>query len=348
MSEKSLFKKSENEQGYLKCGIMGFPGSGKTYTGSLIAIGLHKKIASKRPIFAIDTEKGFDYVTDKFKSENIQLEVARTRAFIDLLDAMDEVSKSGEILLIDSITHFWQDIQESFKKKMNRSSLRMQDWGQLKFQWNQYTTKFLNSNIHIIMCGRAGDDYESYENEEGKLEHHKSGTKMQAEKNIGFEPGLAIEMERVSLGPPKRGVRNFANRAFILKDRFDCIDGQFFDNPTFEAFVPHIDRLNIGNHAPIGSKDSTEMFSRDSDRNFFEMKKQIEIIKEEIEGALTSAFPGRAAHEVKAKTDLLFEALGTRSWIALDEMKPEQLRGGYERLKSKIAEIQQDQPAGRK
>jgi len=42
----SLFKKAENEQAYLKCGIRGFEKSGKSRTATNIAIGLHKYIKS--------------------------------------------------------------------------------------------------------------------------------------------------------------------------------------------------------------------------------------------------------------------------------------------------------------
>lgn len=334
----SLFKKATNEQGFLKAAIMGFPGAGKTHTASAVAIGLHKKIASKKPIFVIDTEKGFDYlIKDKFDPANIDVQILRTRAFVDLIEGLDEAEKSSEIIILDSITHFWTDLQDSFLKSSGRTSLRIQDWKPLKTKWGGFTTRFLNSNLHIIMCGRAGDDYDSFENEEGKLEHHKSGTKMQAEKNIGFEPGLVVEMERVVVGPQKRGVRNFANRAHILKDRFDVIDGQFFDNPTFDSFLPHIERLALGNHTPIATKDSAEIFKNDKEKNYFEHKKEVETLKEEIEGELTSAHPGRSTEEVKAKTDLLQASFGTRSWTAISDMKPEALRSGLRELKNKLA-----------
>ena len=54
----SLFQKAVNEQGYLKAGFLGFPGSGKTFTASLLAIGLAKELKENRPVYAIDTEKG--------------------------------------------------------------------------------------------------------------------------------------------------------------------------------------------------------------------------------------------------------------------------------------------------
>ena len=50
----ALFKKAENQQGYLKMSLMGFPGSGKTFTASEVAIGLVQMLKDKRPVFALE------------------------------------------------------------------------------------------------------------------------------------------------------------------------------------------------------------------------------------------------------------------------------------------------------
>ena len=332
-----LFKKAENRQGYMKAGIMGFPGSGKSFTSTEIAIGLVKMTGDKRPVFALDTEKGFDYLVERFKKEGVELYVARTRAFVDLLDAIKQAEKDASVLIIDSITHFWEEVQAAYKKKHNRTSLTFADWGPLKANWATYTRAYLDSRLHITMCGRAGDVYDNYLDEDGKRQIEKVGTKMQAEKNLGYEPGLGIEMERVSLGQFKKGQRNFVNRAHIIKDRFDVLDGKFFDNPTFETFLPHIQKLNLGQHEGLSDANSQKLFERDSSENWQQKRKQVEILKEEIQGELTSAYPGRSAEDTKIKTDLINDAFGTRSWSALDEMTPEELRAGLDVIKAQIA-----------
>ena len=335
---KELFQKAENQQGYLKCGIMGFPGSGKSFTATEIALGLVRLTQDKKPVYALDTEKGFDYLVQKFDAAGVQLRVARTRAFVDLLAAVDEAEKNGSVLIIDSISHFWQDVQESYKKANQRTSLTMRDWMPIKSTWNRYTEKYLNSRLHIIMCGRAAETFDFFTDEDGKKQIEKTGTKMQAEKNLGYEPGLAIEMERITLGDFKVGKRNFTNRAHILKDRFDQIDGQYFDAPTFESFLPHINRLNLGVHEGLSGASSEALFNK-SDRDWSEKMKQVAIFKEEIEGILTSYFPGRSTEDVKYKTDLLQEVYGTRSWKALDDYEPARLKEGILVLKAKSEAI---------
>src|SRR3990167_587846 len=102
MGENTLFSKASNQQGFLKMGLMGFPGSGKSFTAVSTAIGLVQMIKDKRPVFALDTEKGMDYLISRFEDAKIELQIARTRSFVDLIAAVDEAEKNGSVLIIDS------------------------------------------------------------------------------------------------------------------------------------------------------------------------------------------------------------------------------------------------------
>lgn len=59
----ALFQRAINTQAYLKAGIMGFAGDGKTYTASELAIGLVMLMrqrgieAGNRPVMFLDTEQ---------------------------------------------------------------------------------------------------------------------------------------------------------------------------------------------------------------------------------------------------------------------------------------------------
>jgi len=54
----TLFEDSKMEIAYLKMGLYGEAGTGKSFTSSKVAIGLHKYIKAKKPIFFFDTETG--------------------------------------------------------------------------------------------------------------------------------------------------------------------------------------------------------------------------------------------------------------------------------------------------
>src|SRR3954463_10191591 len=63
----ALFTKAEITSAYLKMGLMGFAGSGKTFTATDTAIGMIKLmrevgIDKGRPMFFLDTETGSDWV----------------------------------------------------------------------------------------------------------------------------------------------------------------------------------------------------------------------------------------------------------------------------------------------
>lgn len=337
-----LFAPAENRQAYLKAGIMGFQGSGKSFTAALIAIGLVKHLKEQRPVYFLDTETGADFLVGKFKEAAIPLLVAKTRSFVDLLEAVREAETAASVMIIDSITHFWLEVVEAYRRAHNRTRLQFQDWDPIKSQWSRFTELYVNSKVHIIMCGRAGDVYEYVINEDtGKKELGKVGTKMQVEKNLGYEPCLALEMEKAQIGDFKKGQRVFTNRCYVLKDKFDIMDGMVFENPTFETFLPHIQKLNIGGEhmGVVQGSDSSKVFAKDSAENFYEIRKQKEIFCEEIQGELVAMWPGRAAEDIQVKTDIVFEAFGTRSWTAVQDMDLDALRKGLTYIRERIKGI---------
>ncbi len=333
----SLFETAVNRQGYLKANFLGFPGSGKTFTASLLAQGIYKTTKATKPVYAIDTEKGFDYLVENFKQAEVPLKLAQIRSFADVMSAFEEAEKEASVLILDSVTHAWLELQNAYKFKTGRTELRINDWGPIKSQWSALPNKFLNSPLHVILCGRAGDDLETTRDPQtGRMEIVNNGTKMLAEKNLGYEPGLVCEMERVNLSGNKKGKREIVNRVHILKDRFNLIDGHSFDDPTFETFMPHIQSLNLGVHSQIAPRSSAEMFHENGDNEFYAKKKKIEILKEEIFGELESHWPGRTADATKSKSDICYEIFRTRSWAALDEKEPIVLFDGLNEIKKRI------------
>ena len=158
---------------------------------------------------------------------------------------MDEAEKECDVLIIDSISQFHDELMDSYLKKNQLTRLRLKDWQPIKAAWREFTSKFVQSKLHVIICGRSGDVWEEKADpEDGAVELKKVGTKMRAEREISYEPSLLVEMEAVF--ETSRVGSNMIRRAFVKKDRFDVIDGKFFDNPTLDAFMPHICLLNIG------------------------------------------------------------------------------------------------------
>jgi len=298
----TLLQKAKPEMAYLKLGIYGEAGSGKTFTSSKVAIGLHEHIKADKPVAFADTETGSDFVMPIFKKAKIDLLVAKTRAFADLLTVVDEAEKNCSVLIVDSITHFWNELLDSYQKKHQISRITLRHWIPLKQTWREFTDRFVNSGIHIIMAGRSAYIWDDVEDEEGVKELKKTGTKMRAETEMGYEPSLLVEMETVRTSA--RAGANWIHRAWVIKDRFDVIDGKHFDNPGFESFLPHIESLNLGGKHRAIDKD------RDS-RGIF---------KEDKIGRL----------------DLLKKAFSTDSWNEISSMRNEDLEVGLKIIESEI------------
>jgi hypothetical protein len=83
-----------------------------------------------------------------------------------------------------------------------------------------------------------------------------AGTRMAAEKGLGYEPNILVEMTaRQVIGPGRK--KTIMRAATVLKDRADILDGLQFEDPTFEHFLPHIRSLNIGGVSPTFDETRT-------------------------------------------------------------------------------------------
>lgn len=332
---EALLRPAEKQTAYLKAGLLGFAGTGKTFTASLLAIGL-AKLADKKTVAFFDTETGSDYVVDRFKREGVDLVVAKTRAFSDLLQVVSEAEQNASVLIIDSISHVWQELIETYQRKHKKARLSVWDWNPIKSEWRQFTDRYLCSRLHIVLCGRAGFTYDEYFNEQGDKEIIKTGTKMKVETDMGYEPSLLIEIERVMLetDPRKKRGSQWVHRATVLKDRTDLMNGKQIDNPTFEDFSPVIMSLNLGGeHFVLDPTRTSDAMLKGPDFSWEDKKRLQTVYSEEVEGALISAFPGMSAAEKKMKADILDVVFESRSWTKIKDMHPEKLRLGVEAVK---------------
>jgi hypothetical protein len=321
----SLFKPAENTMAKAKIGFMGEAGSGKTYTATLTAIGLLKYLKdngledSGKPAFFVDTEQGSSWIKPEFDKAGLALQVARTRAFKDLVPALNEAEKSASILLIDSITHFWVDLQNSYMAVKKRNRLEFQDWAYLKKEWGRFTDRFVSSNLHIIMCGRLGFEYEQYEDDNGKRQIEKSGVKMAAEKGLGYEPNMLVWMERDTDLQTKQVRRT----AIVLKDRSKRLDGKQFADPTFLTFQPHFEFLALATkHESADVSRTSEDIIPDDDYVAAGDRKgvQRQIVLEEIQALMVKHYPSTSGADKQAKAALLVEHFRTTAWTEVEKV----------------------------
>ncbi len=190
------------------------------------------------------------------------------------------------------------------------------------------------------MLGRAGHEYDMSEDDEGKMQVHKSGTKLRAESETGYEPDLLIEMVkiRISEETKDKDAKGFINRAFILKDRTDTMNGQHFDRPTFKNFEPVIKFLNIGgDHQGTDiTRTSQEMFSN-PDRSYGERMRLLDIALEKLKDTLILAGLDGSSAEVKGKrTKVLVDLFGGSGETHLKGLRVEQLNDGIGKIQEQF------------
>lgn len=336
----SLLRKAVNEQAYFKVGILGFPGSGKTYTASHLALAITKAAENGKPVAFFDTETGSDFLINRFEAEGVELMVAKSQAYKDLLDVAKEAEGACSVLIVDSITHVWRELCEAYQRRKGLRRMSFEHWAEVKREWATWTALYLNSRIHIFVLGRAGYEYDYEENDNGKKELVKTGTKMRVEGEFGFEPSLLVEMERVSKGPEAGA--GWTHRAHILKDRTDTINGLAFDfekldggykpgdyEKTFAPFRPAFAALNLGG-AQVGVDDSRRsdgLFSGGSD-GAADRYAKVQIVLETIENTLVLLWPGHDAKSKAIKLAVVEGVFGERSWKAIERKPLEVLQEG--------------------
>lgn len=351
----SLLQPAVSSSAYLKAGILGFQGGGKTLTSALALIGLYKHTLEAglhdgaKPVAMFDTEKGSDWLIPIFKKSGVPFVVAKRQAFAELLQVMDEAEKFAFGLLIDSVTHPWRELVESYLRKKERSYLAMDDWGYLKGEhgWKQFTDRFVNSKLHIVMAGRAGHEYENYV-EDGRKKMEKVGTKMKTEGETGYEPDLLILMEQVE--DLRSG--KVVHRATVQKDRSTLLDGQTFDlasydlngnalpvdvmvRQTFSAFLPHVKCLALGQpHVGVQMTGDSQHLLKTEKRDWQPVQRRIVI--DETKDLLTLHYPGQTAQDKTGKLRAMLDAFNA-SWAEIEEVMPlPDLRIGYDKLHQKL------------
>jgi len=320
---------------WAKVGLLGFMGSGKTWTAIDIALWLHKRIASARPLMVFDSEGGIEYQFQRIVNGTGQEpDGIQSKSFADLMK-FTHMCEPGDVALIDGMTQPWHELLAACEsKKGGRGLPAIMAAKEINLNFNEW---YLGAPCHVVLCARAGFQF-AYEEIDGKKQLISTGTKMKAEGELGFEPSLLIEMERYD-----RPDGTMCHRAIVKKDRFGAIDGRIYDDPQGKTFQPFFDLLDLGNTAPPGldlRDKSLDLIGENGNEEFRGMLKERQIILEEIQDDLVSAFPGQSAVEKKAKVDLLRLAFGTSSWKALEAQfrtyTNTDLRAGREKLATEI------------
>lgn len=249
------FRKAKAEKAALKFGLYGLAGSGKTFTALLIAEGLAKH--SKKKVAYVDTERGTDYYSKavpsrKFHPEAFDFDALYTRSITEVLGELQKLDpKEYGVIVLDSITHLWEAAINAYSGRTTKAgTIPFHAWGKIKKPYKDLMTLLLNSPMHVLICGRQGNEWaEDSETEELK----RVGTKMKAEGETPHEPDFLIHMEAIK--NPKEKIATIT--AFAEKDRSGILAGQVIEWPTFENIAKPLLGLLGAKQAHIETQDET-------------------------------------------------------------------------------------------
>lgn len=209
----NMFKKASKLESKLRLALFGTSGSGKTYSALSIAQGLGGKIA------LIDTERGSaSKYADRFDFDVAELEIPNIDNYVNFIKS----AKDYDVIIIDSLTHGWQELLQEVDR-ISKTSYRGNSWA----AWNEGTPKqkslinaILSFNGHLIATMRSKTEW-TFEEIKGKKQPIRIGLAPEQGKGIEYEFDVLME-----INPEHKGT--------IIKDRTGKFQDTVIDKPGVE------------------------------------------------------------------------------------------------------------------
>ena len=209
-----MFNKATKKQSKLRLAVFGPSGSGKTFTSLRIAKGIGGKIA------LIDTERGSaSKYSDRFDFDVAELQ----NATIDNTCQFINGAKGYDILIIDSMSHSWQELLEEVDR-IAKAKFRGNTWS----AWSEGTPKqrrlvnaILDFPGHIIATMRSKTEWTTEKTRDGKNKPVRLGLSPEQGKGIEYEFDMLIELS----------TDHMAN---VIKDRTGKYQDQIIEKPGEE------------------------------------------------------------------------------------------------------------------
>lgn len=323
--------------GFLKAGFFGGEGSGKTHTAMELAIHLRKRFSLDGPIAGLDTETGIHDWANRVKDRTGKdLLVAPTLRFDDVIPFIEEcVSSKVSVAIVDSISQLWDELCESYLRELQETArkkgwhvpteLKFSHWGQIKPRWRKWVRAYLNSPLHLIVCGRLGGMFEVRSNDRNQKEVVQVGEKMKA-TDFGYECRILVKMARDEQWDPAANRHEIVQKALVLKERWDCLTGKEAVRPKPAFFDPHLAMLDPSTHTVLPEASSAHDMD-DGGRGSWARESALrEQLCEELKALVEAAHPGNSAEARKERGELVFKHLSVRTQKAAAARSSDELK----------------------
>lgn len=228
----AIIRKAKRGAVYVKIGMMGISGSGKTLSALLLGYGLlraaHPELSDAQiweKILVIDTENssaslyaGLQVGMTKV-GEFLTIDVSAPFTVEKYIEAINAAEGAGvEFLIIDSMSHAWQaeggllDKQNAVARRMNGQSY--QAWREVTPLYNQLIDKILQCHMHVVSTYRGKKEYALEQGQNGKTKVAAKGVGAQFREGADYESTVYFEIDQDHM-------------AFASKDRTHLFDGQY-------------------------------------------------------------------------------------------------------------------------
>jgi hypothetical protein len=222
------FQKAVKSKSKLRCALFGPSGAGKTFSALSIAKGIGGKVA------VIDSERGSaSKYADKFEFDVVDLEKKSIDEYVQFIQ---EAGNAGySVLIIDSLTHAWQDLLEEVEKLAN-AKYRGNTWS----AWSEGTPKqrslvnaILSCPCHIMATMRSKTEWQTSQDDRGKSRPVRVGLAPEQGKGIEYEFDMLLELS----------TEHVAN---VIKDRTGMFQDKLITKPGVEFGKDLVAWLNTG------------------------------------------------------------------------------------------------------
>jgi hypothetical protein len=333
----------------IKVGIYGGQGTGKTTSTALLALALSKEIYNGAPVAVTDTEPGWQFLRPIFAAEGVELIQTTQPTFKAMLRDLRDAEKRGCcVWAIDSLTIIWQEVMKAAQG--NRGEIQIQQWGDIKAVWGEYTTTFLNSPMCTFALGRLGNEMEEVQDDRtGKIKLAKVGTKFKAggSESFGYEPHLLLEMSlerkaKRKAGSQLEGEGRMVHRVDVLKDRTWALNGaviRWSDKPKYEkggyrqvwqSLKPHFDKVQQTMTRAIiqPGASSEDLFNVEGNSEYYQIRKRRETLCDELEATINLLWGGQGAAEKRMRMLVADNVFGVKTRTAWEQLEIDRVERG--------------------
>lgn len=206
------FKKATKAQSKLRLALFGPSGAGKTFSALRIATGLGT------PIAFIDTERGSaSKYADRFEFDVLELEDPSIAGYVSAINAAG--SSGYPTLVIDSMTHGWQELQEEVEKiaKARYGGNYWSAWSEGTPLQRKLVNAILGYPGHVISTMRSKTEW-LVEEKNGKKSPKRVGLAPEQGKGIEYEYDMLIQISTEHI-------------AEVIKDRTGRFQDKLIEKP---------------------------------------------------------------------------------------------------------------------